>query len=107
MLTKEQAIEAARAHIEQAYAHRLPDEAPWTLVVLPDKSYAYCAGWIIWYDSEERLKSGRPWDGPFTKVLIVPGDGSAPYGPPTNASVEEFQQFRDTGVWPPHLRASS
>lgn len=36
---------------------------------------------------------------------IVPGDGSAPHGPPANASPDESRRIRETGVRPPHPKA--
>ncbi|MGW5678561.1 hypothetical protein ACWEV4_26400 [Streptomyces sp. NPDC003860] len=104
MLSKDQALEAAKRFLDEAYANN-PDG--WVMVVVAEKSYPYCDGWIAFFDTQEAIDSGNPWAGPISKVLVVPGDGSLPYFPPTHATADEFKQFRDTGVWPPHLRASS
>ncbi|MFD8935074.1 YrhB domain-containing protein [Streptomyces sp. NPDC059578] len=97
MLTKEEAVRAARHYLDGLYAH---GSDGWTIVVLPEESYAYVAGWVVRYDSQEALDSGQPWMGPMTKLVIVPGDGSEPYQPPTSTTAEQFDAFLKSGTWP-------
>jgi hypothetical protein len=98
MLTLEESLEAARAYLADAYAH---DQEGWVMVVVAERSYPYHDGWIVYFNTQEALESGLSWKGPVNKLLVVPGDGSTPYGVPTTATAQDFRDFRATGVWPP------
>ncbi|MFD7548200.1 YrhB domain-containing protein [Streptomyces sp. NPDC059816] len=97
MLSKEEALQAARQFLEAAYAD---DSSGWTIVVLPDGSYRYHAGWAVRFDSQEALDSGQPWVGPMMKILLVPDDGSEPEFPPTNIPVPDYLEKLAAGEWP-------
>lgn len=98
MLSKDEALARAASHLERAYAD---DE--WTIVVLSERSYRYCAGWIVCWDTQESIDAGVPV-GPINTVLIVPDDGAEPHGTPSYATYEQFREFRETGIWPAALR---
>ncbi|GGT30492.1 MULTISPECIES: YrhB domain-containing protein [Streptomyces] len=96
MHSKNQALEAARAHLAQAYANE-----PWTIVLLPEQSYEHRAAWVIRFDTQESLDSGDEFHGPLTKVVIVPKDGSAPHGPPSAVPLAVYLDMLERGTWPP------
>jgi len=56
----------------------------------PELSQEHPAAWVIRFDSQEHLDTGNPALAPFTRVVIVPKDGSAPDFPPTHLPVHEY-----------------
>lgn len=71
MLTLNEALEAARARLEQAFASE-----PWTIVLKPELTQEHELAWIVRYDTQESIDAGDPMVGPFNKLVIVPKDGS-------------------------------
>ncbi|WP_314175664.1 YrhB domain-containing protein [Streptomyces winkii] len=85
MLTHDEAHRWAREHLERiGYLGEL------TLVMQPQLSTEYEPAWAVRFDSREHLETGDVTKAPFTRVLIVPKDGSEPYFPPTHQPVAEF-----------------
>ncbi|NBM20497.1 YrhB domain-containing protein [Streptomyces sp. GC420] len=96
MLSKHEAVEAARAFLHKTFADR-----PWTIVMLPDESYEHPAAWGVRFDTQEAIDSGDDFAGPIIKVLIVPKDGSAPHFPPSHLPVADYLDLVSRGEWPP------
>ncbi|WP_328789611.1 YrhB domain-containing protein [Streptomyces sp. NBC_00273] len=94
MLTSNEAVEAARARLEQAFASE-----PWTIVLRPELTQEHEAAWIVRYDTQEGIDAGDPPVGPFHKVVIVPKDGSRADFPPTHLPLDEYLAYVRHGGW--------
>jgi hypothetical protein len=85
MISLEDALDAARAYLRTS-----PYEEQFTLVMQPELSREYEAAWAIRFDSQEHLDTGDEMKAPFTRVVVVPKDGTAPHLPPTYLPVAEY-----------------
>src|ERR1044072_9247014 len=80
-----------------------------TSVMQPELSQEYPVAWAIRFTSQEYLDTGNMALAPFTRVVIVPKNGSAPHFPPSHLPVEQYiaQLATDnpaTGACPAHVR---
>ncbi|MFD5034720.1 YrhB domain-containing protein [Streptomyces sp. NPDC058405] len=96
MLSRNDAVEAARPFLTQVFAYE-----PYTIVLQPELSVEYPTAWAIRFDSQEHLDTGDMLRAPFTRVVIVPKDGSAPHFAPSNLSVNQYNDYLARGDWPP------
>ncbi|WP_406085565.1 YrhB domain-containing protein [Streptomyces virginiae] len=94
MLTLNEALEAARARLEQAFASE-----PWTIVLKPELTQEHELAWIVRYDTQESIDAGDPMVGPFNKLVIVPKDGSRVDFPPTHLPLDEYLAYVRHGGW--------
>ncbi|MCX5378240.1 YrhB domain-containing protein [Streptomyces sp. NBC_00091] len=94
MLTLNEAVEAARPYLEQAFSY-----GPWTLVLQPELSEEHELAWIIRIDSQESIDAGDPWVGPMEKMVLVPKDGAAVRFPPTHLPLDEYFAYVRHGGW--------
>ncbi|MFC5805759.1 YrhB domain-containing protein [Streptomyces formicae] len=96
MLSQKEAFEAARAFLTQALADR-----PYTIVLQPELSQEHPIAWLVRFDSREHLDTGDVTKAPFTRVVVVPKDGSAVHFPPSRLPVADYLDLLMRGEWPP------
>ncbi|UUN29518.1 toxin glutamine deamidase domain-containing protein [Streptomyces sp. FIT100] len=94
MLSQNKAVEAARAFLAQ-----VPFDRPYTIVMQPELTVEHPVAWAVRFDSQEHLDTGDPGQAPFTRVLLVPKDGTAPHFPPSHLRVEEYLAYVRHGGW--------
>ncbi|MEU0369421.1 YrhB domain-containing protein [Streptomyces sp. NPDC006283] len=97
MLTQDDALAAARTYLAEVLADR-----PYTIVLLSELSQEHPIAWLIRFDSQEHLSTGDPTKAPFTRVVVVPKDGSPVHFPPSHLPVAEYLELLVRGEWPPH-----
>lgn len=85
MLSMEEANAATREFLGTVYA-----AGEFTIVMQPELSQEYPAAWAIRFTSQEYLDTGNMALAPFTRVVIVPKNGSAPHFPPSHLPVEQY-----------------
>ncbi|MFJ5228021.1 YrhB domain-containing protein [Streptomyces sp. NPDC088400] len=97
MLSRTDAVEAARPFLRQAFAY----ESAYTIVLQPELSEEHPIAWLVRFDSQEHLDTGDILRAPMTRVVIVPKDGSPVHFPPTHLPVDEYLRQLVSGEWPP------
>lgn len=96
MLTQNDAFAAARTFLAD-----IPSLGQFTLVVQPELSQEHPIAWLVRFDSQEHLDTGELAQAPFTRVVVVPKDGSGVHFPPTHLPVAEYLDLVMRGEWPP------
>ncbi|MFB7981086.1 YrhB domain-containing protein [Streptomyces vinaceus] len=100
MLTLNEALEAARTHLEGAYAHE-----PRTVVLRPELSGDDPLAWVIRYEAQpEPGTAGSPGAAP-AGVVLVPKDGSTVRFPPSHLPLDEYFAYVRHGGWAAAARA--
>ncbi|MFJ3170919.1 toxin glutamine deamidase domain-containing protein [Streptomyces roseus] len=94
MLTLDKALEAARTHLERAFAHE-----PWTIVLRQELSEEGPLAWIIRYDTRPKPDAGSSPSAPLTSTVLVPKDGSAVRFPPSHLPLDEYFAYVRHGGW--------
>ncbi|MFJ6480831.1 MULTISPECIES: YrhB domain-containing protein [unclassified Streptomyces] len=94
MLTSNEAVEAARSRLEQAFASE-----PWTVVLRPELTQEHESAWIVRYDTQEGIDAGDHRAGPLPNVVIVPKDGSRADFAPTHLPLDEYLAHVRHGGW--------
>ncbi|MFI0775746.1 YrhB domain-containing protein [Streptomyces sp. NPDC021212] len=84
-LSLDEAVPAAREFLGQVYA-----AGEFTVVMQRERSEEHAAAWAIRFTSQEYLDTGNVALQPFTRVVIVPKDGSAPRFPPSHLPVATY-----------------
>ncbi|MGW1885236.1 YrhB domain-containing protein [Streptomyces sp. NPDC001970] len=99
MLSKNDAVEAGRAFLAEAYA-----DEPWAIVVQPELSQEHPIARQVRFDSKEHLDAGEFGEAPFTRVVVVlvPKDGSPVNFPPSHIPVADHLDLPMRGEWPPN-----
>jgi hypothetical protein len=97
MFSRDEAVSAALNFLRnEAYPDR-----PESVVMLPETGIDYPYGWSVRFDFKEHIETGDRTQAPFTSVIVVPHDGSAPHFPPTNLPVEKYMELQASSDWPP------
>ncbi|MEU3730245.1 YrhB domain-containing protein [Streptomyces sp. NPDC033538] len=97
MLSRDEAVAAAADYLRtDAY----PDRAD-SVVILPETAVEYPYAWSVRFDFKEHIETGDLAQAPFSSVIVVPHDGSAPHFPPTYLPVATYLEQCASGVWPP------
>ncbi|WP_331729819.1 toxin glutamine deamidase domain-containing protein [Streptomyces sp. NBC_00073] len=94
MPTLNEAVEAARPYLEQAFAHE-----PWTVVVRPELSEETDLAWLIRYDTRQSSDPGGAVGGPLTHLVLVPHDGSGVRFPPSHLPLDEYFAYVRHSDW--------
>ncbi|WP_406180333.1 hypothetical protein [Streptomyces sp. NBC_01006] len=94
MLTLNEALEAARTHLEGAYAHE-----PRTIVLQPELSGEDPLAWIIRYEARPGPGAAGSPAAALTSVVLVPKDGSAVRFPPSHLPLDEYFAYVRHGGW--------
>jgi immunity protein 35 of polymorphic toxin system len=91
MISYDEAHRSARRFLERiGYPEGL------TLVMVPAETKEHPRAWAVAFDSQEHLDTGDDDLAPFTRMIVVPKDGSEPYFPPTIWSVEVMERHLST-----------
>ncbi|GLX18408.1 YrhB domain-containing protein [Streptomyces lavendulae] len=102
MRTLNDAVEAARPFLEEAFASE-----PWTLVLQPELSEEFDLAWVVHFDTQESIDADDNWVGPLTKQVLVPKDGGAVQFPPSHLPLDEFLAYVRHGGWAAAYRAGT
>ncbi|MEV7729284.1 YrhB domain-containing protein [Streptomyces sp. NPDC087917] len=94
MLTLNQAVEAARPYLLQAYAYE-----PLTVVLQPQASRETDLAWIVGFDTQESIDTNGTSGNVLTRVVLVPKDGAAVRFPPSHLPLDEYFAFVRHGGW--------
>ncbi|GGS00141.1 hypothetical protein Snoj_70220 [Streptomyces nojiriensis] len=94
LLTSDEAVEAARARLVQAFA---PE--PSTIVLRPELTREHEQAWTVRFGTRESTGAGDPWASPFNTLVIVAKDGSWVDFPPTHLPLDEYLAYVRHGGW--------
>ncbi|WSJ66129.1 YrhB family protein [Kitasatospora sp. NBC_01302] len=101
MLSRSEAHDRAMDFLDQHYA-----KDPMTIVLQPELTAEHDWAWAVRFDSQEHLDTGDIFKAPFTRLLIVPKDGSPVHFPPTSFTLEQTAHYLATGQRPGHQTES-
>lgn len=95
MLSKDEAHARAVEFLKRTYA-----DDPMTIVLQPELTVEHDWAWAVRFDSQEHLDTGDIFKAPFSRLLVVPKDGSPVHFAPTALSVEQSTYYFATGMFP-------
>jgi hypothetical protein len=87
MVSREEATRIALDHLEKVFQGE-----KYTFVMQPELTKEYQTVWSVRFDTKEHIDTGDMTKAPFTRVLLVPKDGSPPWFSPTAWSTSEFER---------------
>ncbi|MCF3961375.1 YrhB domain-containing protein [Streptomyces fuscigenes] len=93
MVTQDEAFVSAREFLARLGTDYTP-------VLQPEDSYEHPIAWLVVFDSQEHLDTGDLMRAPFTRLLVVPKDGSGVHFPPTYLRPEVYLEELAAGEWP-------
>ncbi|MFD5477838.1 YrhB domain-containing protein [Streptomyces hawaiiensis] len=96
MLSRDEAVAAAAEYLKTKAFPEKPD----SVVMLPDTAIRFTYGWTVRFDFKEHIDTGDPTQAPFTSLIVVPHDGTAPHFSPTHLPGDKYMELRETGEWP-------
>ncbi|MFI1942216.1 YrhB domain-containing protein [Streptomyces purpureus] len=97
MISQNDAFDAARTFLAGTEASRT-----YTIVLQPELSTEHPIAWLVRFDSQEHLDTGDFTKAPFTRLVVVPKNGSAAHFPPSHLPVAEYLDRVARGEWPPN-----
>lgn len=86
MISREEALRIAAEHVENRSDGASRD------VMNPELTVEYETVWAVTFNATALPPAGDMTDAPFPHVLLVPKDGSPPWGRPTSWSTEKFER---------------
>ena len=86
MVSREEALRIAAEHVESTY------HGEGTHVMNPELTQEYQTLWAVVFNARDRPPTGDMTNAPFPHALLVPKDGSPPWGRPTAWSTDEFER---------------